>query len=67
MDNENTLAIGLIIILVIFFIGAEIYLYDNTSRTDNTTVNNNQIVNYCPYCGHKLNKIRGGNYENYRK
>lgn len=54
MDNENTLAVGLIIILVVFFIGAEIY--DNAFRTDNTTANNNQIVNYCPYCGHKLDK-----------
>lgn len=65
MDNENIFAIGLVIILTLFFIGAE--LYYNVFRTDNTTVNNNQIVNYCPYCGHKLNKIRGGNYEDYRK
>lgn len=65
MDNENVFAIGLVIILVVFFIGAE--LYYNVFRTDNTIVNNNQIVNYCPYCGHKLNKIRGGNYEDYRK
>lgn len=65
MDNENVFAIELVIILVVFFIGAE--LYYNVFRTDNTIVNNNQIVNYCPYCGHKLNKIRGGNYEDYRK
>lgn len=65
MDNENVFAIGLVIILVVFFMGTE--LYYNVFRTDNTTVNNNQIVNYCPYCGHKLNKIRGENYENYRK
>lgn len=54
MDNENVFAIGLVIILVVFFMGAE--LYYNVFRTDNTTVNNNQIVNYCPYCGHKLDK-----------
>lgn len=54
MDNENTLAIGLIIILILLFIGAE--LYDNAFKTDNATVNNNQAVNYCPYCGHKLDK-----------
>lgn len=54
MDNENVFAIGLVIILTLFFIGAE--LYYNIFRTDNTTVNNNQIVNYCPYCGHKLIK-----------